>query len=95
MFSYSIVDIIKLMDLDIRDFPIIKARSEMNEIYFICSRSKREMQDSAIFGYIRCSSAGVASSVDWEPSSISALYRHLEKIYGGAYRVAIYGYVYT
>lgn len=83
------------MDLDIRDFPKIKAKSEMSEIYFICNRSKREMQDSALFGYIRCSSAGAASSVDWEPSSISALYRHLEKIYGGAYRVTIYGCVYT
>ena len=36
------------MDLDIRDFPKIKAKSEMSEIYFICNRSKREMQDSAL-----------------------------------------------
>ena len=81
------VDIIGIVHLDLRNYPSVKAKREMNEIYFYCNRSKKELRDSAILGLVRCSSAGPVSSVDWEPSSLSALYYRLEKLYGGAYLV--------
>ena len=75
------------MNLDLRNYPSVKAKREMNEIYYICNRSKKELRDSYVLGLVRCSSAEPALSVDWEPSSLSALYHRLEKLYGGAYFV--------